>query len=226
MTNKKNIASKLVLALFILTLISCCLLGSTFARYASGGSGTASVGVAKWDVTMEDATAQISVTQNKLSPLDAAWSDSSTRTHDTGKLLVATITNNSDVDALVTVTAGELMVAADAAYDGTGYVVSDGSFTGNGASVDQIKALFSIKLYTDEQNTYADGAELTSGSNFKLTAGADPIYIFAEVTWTSTDSGTNAAYADAIDTWAGKYVTSVSSTISYSAVQDSTRPTT
>ena len=29
MTQKKNIASKLVLVLFVLTLLSCCLLGST-----------------------------------------------------------------------------------------------------------------------------------------------------------------------------------------------------
>ena len=51
MTQKKNIASKLVLVLFVLTLLSCCLLGSTFARYVSGGTGSASVGIAKWDVT-------------------------------------------------------------------------------------------------------------------------------------------------------------------------------
>ena len=54
MTKKKNIASKLVLVLFVLTLISCCLLGSTFARYVSSGSGQASVGIAKWDVDFED----------------------------------------------------------------------------------------------------------------------------------------------------------------------------
>ena len=50
MTKKKNIASKLVLVLFVLTLISCCLLGSTFARYVSGGTGSASVGIAKWEI--------------------------------------------------------------------------------------------------------------------------------------------------------------------------------
>ena len=50
MKQKSRIVSKLFAALVILTLISCCFLGSTFARYTSKSTGTASVGVAKWDV--------------------------------------------------------------------------------------------------------------------------------------------------------------------------------
>ena len=41
---------KLSFILVVLTLLSCCFLGSTFARYTSGGTGTATVQVAKWDV--------------------------------------------------------------------------------------------------------------------------------------------------------------------------------
>lgn len=50
MTNKKSIVSKLLLGLVLLTLISCCFLGSTFARYTSGGSGSASTGIANWSI--------------------------------------------------------------------------------------------------------------------------------------------------------------------------------
>lgn len=229
MTNKKNIASKLVLALFILTLISCCLLGSTFARYASGGSGTASVGVAEWDVEFENDSTGITVDNTTLSPLMGEWhygTDNQARTHSTGKQLVATITNSGEVDATVTVTAGALNVACSAAY-ATGeaiYANNDQGVKGDGASVDQIAALFSIKIYVG-----ANVGSATEKSTFTLNAAGGTTTtqnIYAEVIWTSADATYNAATADAIDTWAGKYVTSVSSTISYTAVQNSTRPTT
>ena len=227
MTNKKNIASKLVLALFILTLISCCLLGSTFARYASGGSGTASVGVAKWDVTITN-SASTSFEEVKLSPSKGEWNGTTARTHSTGKKLVATITNKSDVAAKVTVTASDLGITLnDSCYfDENGYVMNGGSgVTGTGASAGQVKALFSLKLYQDTSSTYGSGAEITGETEITLNAGAtDTVYIFAEVTWTSTDVGYSAALADTIDTWAGENVKSVGCTISYSAVQDSTLP--
>ena len=41
MVKKKEIVSKLVLGLFVLTALSFCFLGSTFARYTSGGESTA-----------------------------------------------------------------------------------------------------------------------------------------------------------------------------------------
>ena len=78
MTKKKNIASKLVLVLFVLTLISCCLLGSTFARYVSSGTGSASIGIAKWDVTGLPDSASISVT--KISPKKEAATDDNATT--------------------------------------------------------------------------------------------------------------------------------------------------
>lgn len=228
MTNKKNIASKLVLALFILTLISCCLLGSTFARYASGDSGTASIGVAKWDVTLDDsAMTHITVDDNKLSPSMNTYNGTADRQHATGKLLVATIENDGEVDALVTVTASDLAISLTSGdYDASGYSVSGASYTGNGASEDQVAALFSIQLYRSNSATWTSGEALTSGSSFELAVDAEPIYIFAEVTWTSSDLAYNEATSDAIDTWAGMNVASVGCTISYTAVQNSTLPTT
>ena len=53
MTKRKNVVSKMLLLVLILTLISCCFLGSTFARYTSSGEGGGArvrCQVAKWDV--------------------------------------------------------------------------------------------------------------------------------------------------------------------------------
>ena len=225
MTKKKNIASKLVLVLFVLTLISCCLLGSTFARYASGGSGTASVGVALWDVGITDSSTS-SFSTVDLSPSKGEWNGTTARTHSTGKVLVATIENSGDVDALVKVTAGDLAATLlqDHNWDATGYAVDGQSYTGNGASEAQTEALFSIAFFTDDATTF-DGGQPLSPDGYNLAVG-NTIYIFAEVTWTSADQGTNAAYADALDTWVGENVASVGCTLTYSAVQNSTRPTT
>ena len=223
MTNKKNIASKLVLALFILTLISCCLLGSTFARYASGGNGKASVGVALWDVGITDSSTS-SFSTVDLSPSKGEYSGTP-RTHVTGKVLVATIVNSGDVKALVKVTAGELVATlADQKSWGTGFTVNGEGYSGTGASKEQVEDLFSIAFYTDDAATFDGGQPLSD--NYPLAANGGVVYIFAEVTWTSDDQGNNAAYADAIDTWVGENVTSLSFTLSYTAVQNSTRPTT
>lgn len=46
MTQKRKLVSKLFVAVVVLTLVSCCFLASTFARYTSGGSGTGTVEVA------------------------------------------------------------------------------------------------------------------------------------------------------------------------------------
>ncbi len=223
MTNKKNIASKLVLALFILTLISCCLLGSTFARYASGGNGSATISVAEWDVGITDSSTS-SFSTVDLSPSMDKYSGTP-RTHATGKIHVATIVNSGEVKALVKVTAGELVATlADQKSWGTGFEVSGEGYSGTGASKDQVEDLFSIAFYTDDAATF-DGGQALSAAGYDLAVGGT-IYIFAEVTWTSDDDSTNATYADVLDTWVGMNVASVGCTLTYSAVQNSTRPTT
>ena len=54
MTKRKSVVSKILLLVVLLTLVSCCFLGSTFARYTSSGSGTGTLQVAKWDVSNEN----------------------------------------------------------------------------------------------------------------------------------------------------------------------------
>lgn len=209
MTKKKNIASKLVLVLFVLTLISCCLLGSTFARYVSGGTGSASVGIAKWDIDFSNnvTTGETAVDFGKLSPSDEENAGSVNRTHETDYVLVATITNNSDVAAKVTVKDGDVSaeLVEDIQYDSTGYSLSDNAVTGKGASETQVLGLFSIKLYSTDTNTKPIGTPTEISDPITLGAKtgdvADSVYIWAKVVWTSTDgNGTTTALGDAIDT--------------------------
>lgn len=236
MTKKKNIASKLVLVLFVLTLISCCLLGSTFAMYVSGGSASASIGIAKWDVSIA-AENSTDVAFEKLSPSDDVFVDGRTRIKSTEVLKVATITNKGDVDAEVTITLGDLAYTfkngENVSADGMSY--SDGGVTGT-PSKTQLDGLFTITLYSNTTGTFDAGQDTAfkSGSKFTVAAEDGELYIYAQLTWTSDDdNGANNSngeaegiLADQLDTWVGVNVATVGATLSFSAVQGSELPTT
>ena len=227
MTKRKSIVSKILLAIVALTLISCCFLGSTFARYTSGGTGSAGTSVAKWDVSF-DTEGQTEITETKLSPSMGEYKGADDkRTNSTGKILVATITNSGEVKASVTITVGDETIALLNGAYGNGYTAENVSTVPDvGASQEQVANLFSIKLYQDDSDTWSDGAEISGTFDLEAKSGesATTVYIFAEITWTSTDYQ-GASVSDAIDTWAGKNVTGVSYAISYTAVQSSELPT-
>lgn len=234
MTKKKNIASKLVLVLFVLTLISCCLLGSTFARYVSSGSGSASVGIAKWDVSIaaENSTA---VDFGKLSPSDKVFVDGGTRIKSTEVLKVATITNKGDVDAKVTITLGNLAYTFN---NGENVSETGMSYSGGGVigtpSKTQLDGLFKITLYSNTTGTFnvVQDTAFTSGAEFTVAAKGGMLYIYAQLTWTSDDDNgadnsngeAEGILADQLDTWVGVNVATVGATLSYTAVQGSEQP--
>lgn len=266
MTKKKSIITKLFVALVALTLISCCFLGSTFARYTSGGNGSATTNIAKWDIDMKDGsgnTNQFDVTfKDKLSPSQDAWQESNkttARSHSTGKILVASIANNGDVAASVTVTAAagtvnnqeddnnmlEPSFAASVSLAGSDPTISDGKLSG-APSLEQFNDIFNVKLYyavatevPDNLSTVTD--TITSGTainynsqGYTLVAKSGStvytLYIYAEITWTSLDNNSQssdadkAIYADLLDTWFGENMTSVKTTLTYTAVQASELP--
>lgn len=237
MTKKKNIASKLVLVLFVLTLISCCLLGSTFARYVSGGSGSASISIAKWDIdiTGGGTSGSTTVTFGDLSPSMAEFSNSSTRSNETGMVQVATIKNSGEVAATVTVEAGAIAVnlgyigGAQYSFATDEYIYTTSNAENvqfdpdYGASKEQAEGLFTIALYQGESAEAATAID----DVITLNANGGSVKIWAELTWTSADGSAAgvAAYADAIDTWVGEHVASVSYDITYTAVQNSELPT-
>lgn len=221
MTKRKSVVSKLLLLVALMTLVSCCFLGSTFARYISTGTGTATIQVAKWAINVGD-TGSGAAQFNKLSPLAVEYDGTNPRTNPSGKILVASMSNAGDVDALVKFTVDEVNVASDAAF-GKGVAV-DGIPT-----ADEVKAVFDVKFYYATSND-ADAAtnEITDEGITLTAAGGHmtAIYIYAEATWTSdtvTDNITGDK-ADLRDTYIGKYVTNVVYNYTWEAAQATKLP--
>ena len=145
MTKKaKKLFLRSVAALAALTVVSCGLLGSTFARYISTSEGDAVTGIAKWDVKLYNQfpdTAAIMAVENKLSPDVNAFDGTKDRVQSTGGALALTITNQGDVDANITVSTGDSGLIYYEAYSddaqtpftdwsATGFAVAeDGSIT-------------------------------------------------------------------------------------------------
>lgn len=214
MTKKKRVVSKLLLLVLLLTLISACFLGSTFARYVSDKNGSATLGVAKWNVSHGEEA--IAVTFDDLSPSKAEYAggDSydagSVRKKTTSRVAVATISNLGEVDALVTLSVGDTptvnkVESADGTYED-----------------DVIAGLFTVTLYTGTSD--AAGSATAYSDEIELAAGTGIVYVFAEVTWTSDDETVFGDAADARDTWVGQNVTGISYTVSYKAVQNTEKP--
>ncbi len=212
MTKRKSVVSKILLLVVLLTLVSCCFLGSTFARYTSGGRGSATLTVAKWNVSITGAgtSEETALDFNKLSPAKEAYVDS-TRTHSTAVVPVATIAYDLDVDATLTFTVGELTFKnnnAEVSY-------------GNGYDVDDLKEVFSITFYSDNGTTEIS---VVDGTFTKTLSGNGTYNIYAKVTWTSDTEGVTGDAADKRDTWIGANVTTVSCTFGYTAVQATELP--
>lgn len=226
---KKRVTTTLFIALVLLTLISFCFLGTTFARYTSGGNGAASVSVADWAIdfgvkgdAVEDVT---TVSFNDLSPAQEAY-ESTARTHSSALTLLATIKNTGDVDALITLTRGETTItkAAGAPVSGSAPDYYDD---------DTLKALFELKLYVHTAELSAADDQylqyLWDGSKtYNLPAATNgTLYIYGVATWNTDDEGSasdKGADADEKDTYAGKYVETVSWTLGYKAEQNSEKP--
>lgn len=229
MKTKKRIASKLFAALVVLTLISCCFLGTTFARYTTGSSNTASVSVAKWDVNVTAQGATVSqkttLSFDELSP--SQNSDMSTnQSNSTGRKLVAKLTVSEDtaVDVKITVSLGAIK-----------FLNSDSEEVALGTegipSYNDCSGVFSIKFYDAD----TEGNELSFvGNEYTKTVTAGTwLNIYAEVTWTTYYLGNSTAgiatawtgtNADKLDTWIGENIASVNWDLSYTAVQASELP--
>ena len=226
-SDKKRILTRVLIVIAALTLLSCCFLGSTFAKYVTNETGSAQVNVAKWDIDVEvpaasGGTSAVTVNTSKLSPDDTEYDQathaSKPRSHTSDKFLVAIVTNKSDVKATITVSAGDTATCnvMEGAEDQDGYVDKS----------TEAAACFSIKFYTSDTNDAKKATkELVSETlDAKTDSATDAIYIFAEVTWESQDTAQESG--DPLDTWIGQYVTSVSWTLTYKAVQASEVPAT
>lgn len=237
MTKKKNIFVKLFVALVALTLISCCFLGSTFARYTSGGKGSADVDVAKWSIT-DDIADETTVSVGTFSPNMNGYGEGATVSNSTQPKAVMTLTNAGDVDAFVTFSVGDASFLDEenqgVSFTGssTEYAWSDSALTGDHASEKQVKARFSVQLYyavgdVDAWDSAyaANGIALGDTPTQVTLATEQSITIFMVVTWTTpyeSDSASLGELCDAIDTWIGQNVASIAYEVSFKAVQAET----
>ena len=226
MTKKKNMIARICGLLIVLTLISCCFLGTTFARYTSNVRGTASVTVAQWDIDVsvgENGQFAVNWNGNKLSPSQTGWdaegATDQVQTNATGLAKVADITNGGDVNANVLLTYSETVTAIW--INGTKYDATTWGNSGATYTYADIAKLFSIEFYADDSATAIpeDGLSVPAG---------EARAIYGEVTWTTDYTGiTNAeraAAVDAMDTWVGENVTSVEWSVTLTAVQSSELP--
>ena len=244
MTKRKSIVSKVLLAIVALTLISCCFLGSTFARYTSGNTGSATTTVSAWDISLTadgasstDFDIEITGLSPSMAEYDDADAEPTDRTNATARTLIAVISNNGDVGAKITLPDADTL-SATITTDGTSY--GAGLSYGDqeeAPSEGEVARLFSVDFYYYEGTTSTpDSANpVESGTNITLDAkDSNSIYLYAEVTWTSQDSyyygvtsSNHAAaewYADALDTWAGEHVTTVAYSYTVTAVQNTEVP--
>ena len=250
MEKKKRIVSKLIFALVIAVIVSMCFVGTTLARYASGSNGSASTGVALWDIDFET-SATDSTTVNakfdKLSPDDTEFNTGisaaeDNRTHETAKVLVAKITNNGDVDADVKITIGDT-IAYTATASGEVTFAPVGSDWNDKSNVQSdtkptkanVDALFSLALYYGGEGALdAEAAnaatEIKSGDTvISVPAASDGtpsvLNIYGVVTWTSDDFDLKGN-SDKLDTWVGQNIATVSFDLTIDAVQGSEAPAT
>ena len=102
---KKNRTMRVAVLMLALTLITCCFVGSTFAKYASDIKGTDSVQVAKWAFNVGDkdaATAQEKFTFNLFDTIldTEAGDDNQYTEHDVAATKIAPGTKGSFTIAL------------------------------------------------------------------------------------------------------------------------------
>lgn len=119
---KKRIASKLFAALVVLTLISCCFVGTTFARYTSTNvGGNATIDVAKWDIDVASgSTVMVGETTANITQLSPSKDTTDNATNTSTPVLVAVVTNKSEVSATIDYIGNvyEDFYAADSTFSG------------------------------------------------------------------------------------------------------------
>ena len=193
-SDKKRILTRVLVVLAALTLLSCCFLGSTFAKYVTSASGSGTVEIAKWDVSVKP-SANGSYKFTKLSP-DKDGTNSGI--HSTGAVEILTVTNNGDVDAEITWTSSLTPTFRDGATNDPKYTEYSGQFS----------KVFSVNV----TNSAAD-AILSAKQD---SAAADSLTLSAEVIWTTT--------SDELDTWYGKWLESITVSFDFTATQNSELP--
>ncbi len=215
---KKKFRSRIVAALVAVTALTCCFVGSTFAKYTSSTDKKATAQVALWEVdgiTNAPQTNTFTMTsgEEKFSPeLTANAEGKYVNTVTTQNF---EITNNSDVAAIITFNIGNAVV-----QDSTGAALTIPT-----EHATNVANTFSATL------ALADGQSLTLNEQATPTTGyaktytvelpakattATSVQVVLSITWTTV--------TDATDTWLGMNAASVGVTVNTVATQNSVLP--
>ncbi len=209
----KKLFKRIAGATLLLTLVSCCFLGSTFAKYSSSKDGSATTNVALWQVDGISANSTTDVS------FDLTAGEKLSPNHNDGTNTVATgtykVENKSDVKAKISVSTPAITYYSD---EGTTVYAQDKAYkTGSNLTNTELGSVFSVvyKWSATETGTY--NADFSTA---ELAASNGVLFVKAEITWTtpSTDG-------DAIDTAIGMYVKQVKATVTLTAEQSSSTPT-
>lgn len=231
-SDKKRILTRVLIVIAALTLLSCCFLGSTFAKYVTNADGSAQVNVAKWDLRMTaNGSTEVVVGGDdaRLSPDVADFADGD-RIHKHAGALAMTITNNGEVAADVDVT-----FSVKGYQDTNGSWFANWSTSGikNGEGVPseteatttlkiQVAVTTSLTLPAADASDWKDYGTVSVNN---VAAKGGVVYVYIRAVWDTMDD-LGEATSDKIDTWLGENISAVVADISYSAVQASELPTT
>ena len=257
MKEQKKSTSKVVvrsaLILLLLTLISGCFLGSTFARYVSKGEGDLSAGVAEWKITETNSVADTAAVKlANFSPNMAKFKSGKVRKREMNDVLLFSLKNDGDVQANVYLTLGEEGENNSPAVVAYGYVtgtdeVNKDDVIGFGDTEPDYKptkAEFAqiitmtpdIRIGTELGNaTTAYTNTDTDSKTYYALAPGQTLYVLVDVAWTTDLTGDsdsaiteygdyNIVEADLRDTWIGENVAAVGWEYSWVALQGSELP--
>ena len=248
-------SAKLIVVLIALLLIACSLLGFTLARYVTqGNEGTGGADIAQWNIyddDDEDAPSGEGSVRAMLSPKKDVYDGTNPR-----KNTVALadskgfrITNESDVDAVVTLTITNGLTYYKNNGSGEEATTPTGSADTNpewqNVTLSQIihpetddTSTFRVKVYkadgSEDTTVYTDQDQVATTVTYEITLDANGGYLevlIGQITWTTdlqnetwTDEDNSVMPGDLRDTWIGENVGSVGFAYSWSAVQGSQLP--
>lgn len=229
-SDKKRILTRVLIVIAALTLLSCCFLGSTFAKYVTDETGSAQVGVAKWDIDVSNASngTVTAVTYSDLSPsLDAYEGSDAPRTHEHKGVLVTTIQNNGEVLADITINLTELKFYSSGSTEVTNWGSTPITEGGTTATKDEAAAVIKLQFAYNQDGALptSDWKDVGTSVTVKNVGTGGSVYVFIRAIWVSYDTESETV-ADDLDTWLGENVESVGAKLEFTAVQASELPTT
>ena len=205
-SDKKRILTRVLIVIAALTLLSCCFLGSTFARYVTKASGSGTVSIAEWDIDISVNDSEATTTTFTFGQLSPSITGNTHTITATGTTALK-IENKGDVSALVKVDDTNGLTLTPDYKDGV-------DSSAGSANRDRFADVFSATI-TPLEN-YGSNYTGNATTGYVLPAEVGCILLSVQVTWTTI--------TDELDTWYGEWLENITVSLSLSAIQNSQIP--